>query len=381
MWKKLLSFFKYNDWYLIINALLLMIFSLVALYSLQINVAQPNYTFFNRQLIFVLAGLVIFFFSSAVNFKVWSDYYKILFGSSIVLLLIVLVIGVRIRGTSGWLEFLGQTFQPAELVKIVLIIWLAKFFTLKSKHPHLIRDILVSAVFSGILIGLILLQPDFGSAMILAFTWLGMVLLLPIKRRFLIGLLAVILIFGAIFWLFVFQTYQKDRLLTFIHPQSDPLGSGYNVQQAIVAIGSGRLIGRGLGLGSQSQLNFLPEQQTDFIFAVIAEELGLVGAGLVLILFLSLILRVYYNAKETADHFGHYFGLGAVILLLVQIFVNLGMNLGIAPVTGITLPLISYGGSSLFSVLIILGIINSLHIRNRKFLFTSNRTSEPHLDI
>lgn len=376
MGKKLLSWLKYNDWYLIINIILLMIFSLAILYSLQINVSQPNFTFFNRQLVFAGAGLIAFLLVSLLNFRVWSDYYKIIFVLSALLLLVVLLLGVKIRGTTSWLAFFGQTFQPVELVKIALIVFLAKFFTLHSKHPHLIRDIFISALLSGILIVLVLLQPDFGSGMLLGLIWLGMVLLLPIRRKALVMMFIIILVFATVFWLFIFQDYQKERFLTLLHPQTDPLGTGYNVQQSIVAIGSGQLIGRGLGLGSQGQLNFLPEQQTDFIFAVISEELGLVGAGMVLLLFLSLLLRIYKNAKETADHFGHFLALGAMILLLIQVFVNIGMNLGIAPVTGITLPLVSYGGSSLLSILIILGIINSIHIRNRKFLFTSAKTTE-----
>ncbi|HLC64269.1 MAG TPA: FtsW/RodA/SpoVE family cell cycle protein, partial [Patescibacteria group bacterium] len=223
---------------------------------------------------------------------------------------------------------------------------------------------------TGALIVLVMLQPDLGSAMILFFIWLVMVLLLPIRKKtvFIIFLIIVVLAAGA--WFFLFKDYQKDRLLTFIQPQLDPLGAGYNVRQSVVAVGSGQLVGRGLALGSQSQLNFLPEQETDFIFAVIAEELGFVGASLLLILFFSLLVRLYRIAQQTRDDFGNMLALGVITYLTVQTFINMGMNMGIAPVTGVPLPLVSYGGSSLLSVLIALGIVLNIHLKNRSTMFS-----------
>jgi len=370
MFKRLFILTRGYDWYLIINVILLMIFGLAALYSLQINVAEPNFVFLNRQLIFVGLGLVLFFLMSQISFRVWGDYYKVILGTVAFMLIVVLIVGISIRGTTGWLEFFGQTFQPVELAKIALIIFLAKFFTSRGKQPKLLTDIFISGLITGALIVLVMLQPDLGSAMILFFIWLVMVLLLPIRKKtvFIIFLIIVVLAAGA--WFFLFKDYQKDRLLTFIQPQLDPLGAGYNVRQSVVAVGSGQLVGRGLALGSQSQLNFLPEQETDFIFAVIAEELGFVGASLLLILFFSLLVRLYRIAQQTRDDFGNMLALGVITYLTVQTFINMGMNMGIAPVTGVPLPLVSYGGSSLLSVLIALGIVLNIHLKNRSTMFS-----------
>jgi len=350
-----------------------MIFGLAALYSLQINVLEPNFFFLNRQLTFVGIGLVLFFLISHISFRVWGDYYKMVLVIVCLLLLIVLIAGINIRGTTGWLEFFGQTFQPVELAKIVLVIFLAKFFTARGKEPRLITDVFISGLITGVLILLVMLQPDLGSAMILFLTWLIMVLLLPIKKKTFFIIFLIILVLAASAWLFFLKDYQKERLLTFIQPQRDPLGSGYNVRQSVVAVGSGQLIGRGLAVGSQSQLNFLPEQETDFIFAVIAEELGFVGAGLVLVLFLSLFLRIYKISREIRDNFGNLLAMGIIIYLTIQTFINIGMNMGIAPVTGIPLPLVSYGGSSLLSVLIALGIVLNIHIKSRSSMFASEK--------
>ncbi len=373
MFKRLFIWTRLYDWYLVINIILLMIFGLAALYSLQINVLEPNFFFLNRQLTFVGIGLVLFFLISHISFRVWGDYYKMVLVIVCLLLLIVLIAGINIRGTTGWLEFFGQTFQPVELAKIVLVIFLAKFFTARGKEPRLITDVFISGLITGVLILLVMLQPDLGSAMILFLTWLIMVLLLPIKKKTFFIIFLIILVLAASAWLFFLKDYQKERLLTFIQPQRDPLGSGYNVRQSVVAVGSGQLIGRGLAVGSQSQLNFLPEQETDFIFAVIAEELGFVGAGLVLVLFLSLFLRIYKISREIRDNFGNLLAMGIIIYLTIQTFINIGMNMGIAPVTGIPLPLVSYGGSSLLSVLIALGIVLNIHIKSRSSMFASEK--------
>ncbi len=369
MLRKFFSVFRYYDWFLTINILLLLVFSLAILYSLQLNVARPNFTFFNRQLVFVILGLVLFWLISTVNFSVWSDYYKIIFFLTVVLLGAVLATGITIRGTTGWLEFFGQTLQPVELAKVALLIFLARFFSLKGQAVRFIKEIVFSGLASGLLIFLVILQPDFGSAALLLLIWLGLIFLLPLRPKILLGILAIILILALAGWSFFLADYQRDRLLTFLNPQADPLGAGYNVRQAVVAVGAGQLLGRGLGLGSQSQLNFLPEQQTDFIFAVIAEELGFLGAGLVVILFFILLLRIYLVAENSGDQFAYFFCLGLLILLLVQVLINLGMNLGLAPVTGIPLPLVSYGGSALLSMMLALGIVQSIQVRNRQTLF------------
>ena len=367
--KRFFGLLKYFDWYLVINTILLMIFSLATLYSLQLNVNNPNYTVFHRQLIFVALGLVLFFLISSINYRTWGDFYKVIIIATLIIMAGVLFLGVTIRGTSGWVRFFGQTFQPVELAKIGLIIFLAKYFSIHGQNPKIFKKIGLAAIPVMALVLLVVRQPDLGSAMILFLTFLGLVFLLPLRKKHLLTILVIILVLGTVFWLFFLQDYQKDRLLTFVQPQRDPLGTGYNVTQAIVSVGSGRLFGRGLGLGSQSQLNFLPEQQTDFIFAVIAEELGFVGSGLLLLMFFSLFMRIFWIARATSDNFGQLFALGILIYLSLQTIVNIAMNMGMAPVTGIPLPLVSYGGSSLLSVLIGLGIVQSLYIKGRQSIF------------
>jgi len=354
------------DWYLIINILLLMFFGLAVLYSLQMNVVSPEYTNFYRQVILAIVGLALFFGVSLINYHVWGDYYKFLLIIIIILLLGVFVAGVTIRGTRSWLSFFGQTIQPVEFAKIIMVLFLSKYFLLKAKGPELFKNVVVSGLISAGLVVLVVLQPDLGSAMILFLTWLVFILLLPIPKKKLMVIFFAIIFMIIISWFSVLKSYQKERVMVFLNPQADPLGTGYNVTQSVLAVGSGELFGRGLSLGSQSQLNFLPEQETDFIFAVIAEELGLVGSGILLALFLSLFLRIYRIAKRYSDDFGSLICYGIMTYLVIQTFINIGMNIGIAPVTGIPLPFVSYGGSSLVSSFIALGIIHSVYLQNNK---------------
>ena len=377
MIKRLLLWLSYYDWFLIACGSALTIFSLVILYSLQVNVDQASFNPASRQWIFAVLGIIGFFVLSAVNFRFWADYYKIILIVSAVLLIAVLFIGLKVNGATSWFLIFGQRFQPVEIVKLGLIIFLAQFYALHGHHRHhLIKDLIFAGFFSALLVGLVMLQPDFGSAILLFFIWLGMSLFLPLKGKTIAIIFAILLVCGGLFWQFFLQDYQKDRLLTFVDPGRDPLGSGYNIRQSMVAIGSGHLLGRGLGAGSQSQLNFLPEQQTEFIFAVIAEELGFVGAGVVLLLLFGMLWRLYVIGKKTQDNFGHFFILGSMAVMSAQIFVNIGMNMGIAPVTGVPLPFMSYGGSSLLSTWLLLGIANNIYIRSKTALFSGVQENE-----
>lgn len=369
MFKRVLNQLGEFDWYLINNILLLMFFGLATLYSLQINVPEPDFATFYRQLAFVGAGLALFILISLTNYRFWGDYYKLLLIGIVILLLGVFVIGTTIRGIKGWLPFFGQTIQPVEFAKLILVIFLSKYFTLKAKGPALFKGIFVSGAVTLALVILVALQPDLGSAMILFLIWLLFVLLLPLPGKKILSLFILIILIFTISWFTMFKPYQKERMLVFLNPQADPLGAGYNVTQAVLAVGSGKVLGRGLALGSQSQLNFLPEQETDFIFAVIAEELGLIGTGLLLLIFFSLCLRIYKISKDYSDNFGNLLAIGILIYLVVQVFINIGMNMAIAPVAGIPLPFVSAGGSSLVATLIAMGIVHSIYLHNKKLLF------------
>jgi rod shape determining protein RodA len=209
-------------------------------------------------------------------------------------------------------------------------------------------------------------QPDLGSAALLIVTWLGLVFLLSFKRKYIIGLLVILLAISFISWSFILADYQKDRISTFINPQSDPLGSGYNVRQSIIAIGAGELWGRGIAQGTQSQLRFLPESHTDFIFAVIGEELGFVGVIAVITAWLFIFIRMYSLGTRTRDNFSSIALAGFVIIIGSQVIVNIGMNVGLLPVTGLGLPFVSYGRSSLLATFIAFGIIMNIGRSVRK---------------
>ncbi|MBU1131415.1 rod shape-determining protein RodA [Patescibacteria group bacterium] len=369
MFKRVLNQLGEFDWYLIVNILLLMFFGLATLYSLQMNVAEPDFAALYRQIIFALAGMALFILVSLTNYRFWGDYYKLLLAGIVVILLGVFITGTTIRGIKAWLTFFGQTIQPVEFAKLALVIFLSKFFSLRAKTQPLLKNVFISGTATFILVILVALQPDLGSAMILFFIWLFLVVLLPLPGKKLIGLFIIIALIFTLGWFTMLKPYQHQRILVFLNPQADPLGSGYNVAQAVLAVGSGEVLGRGLSLGSQSQLNFLPEQETDFIFAVIAEELGFVGAGLLLLLFLSLCLRIYQISRKYSDNFGNLLALGILVYLMVQIFINIGMTMGMAPVAGIPLPFISSGGSSLVSILMAMGIVHSIYLHNKRLLF------------
>lgn len=362
--------FKRIDIFLSINVLLLVFFGLAALYSLQINVPNADFKIFKNQLFYAILGLVIFFSFGYFGYNFLGDYYKVFYTLGIIILILVLVIGVNIKGTRGWFNLFGFTFQPVELVKVFLVVFISKLFTKNLGKYSNFSLALISGVYLLPLLGLVVWQPDLGSALVLLGIWLGYVFVLPGKNKAIIisllglGAVAIVLI------LLNLKPYQKDRLLTFINPQRDPLGAGYNVTQSMVAVGSGGLWGRGLSYGSQSALNFLPEREADFIFAVIAEELGFVGAGVLLALFVWLFMGLYLAGIKTRDTFGYFVLVGCLIYLIIQTFVNIGMNIGIVPVVGLPLPLVSAGGSSMLATCLVLGFAHSVIVRNKQLYFS-----------
>lgn len=358
--------FRSIDWPLLGAISVLMFIGLVLAFSISTNPVSPDPALFRKQLVYVLIGILLFIFFSTINYRLWMVYSKVIYLGCILALLGVLVIGVTIRGTTGWISFGITTFQPVELVKIGLIFFLAKYFSDHGRHFFLWRHTIVSGLATFALVGLVIRQPDFGSAIVLAGIWFLMLLVVGIPRKHVITLITIFLIAAAIGWMFVLKPYQKDRVMTFLNPQLDAQGVGYNVRQSIIAVGSGQIIGRGFGLGSQSQLKFLPEAETDFIFAVLAEEFGLIGALTLLAGLLFLAYRLVATAQRTQDNFAAYSALGLASLLSVQSFINIGMNIGLAPVTGIPLPFLSSGGSSLVSLCIAFGIMSNIMYDTRQ---------------
>jgi len=274
-------------------------------------------------------------------------------------------LGRTLNGSTGWFVVGGFAFQPVELMKVALMVALALYFSERAKRRFGWHDLCMSGGLVAIPAVLLILQPDLGGAALLMGTWAIMVLFAGIRPSQIFALLSGVALVAAVGWFFVFQQYQKDRVMTFIDPSLDPLRTGYNVTQAKIAIGSGGFLGRGLGDGSQSQLRFLPESQTDFVFAVIAEELGFIGVVLLFCAFMVLLWRMLVVARMARDTFGAYLCIGTFSVILVEVTVHIGANVSLMPATGVALPFVSYGGSSLLFSLVFLGLVQSVAIRLR----------------
>ena len=345
------------DGVLFVLSFLLLLVGLAALYASS-RVRPEVVTLFNHQLIGAGLGLIVLVLAAAVDYHTYRSWSKVLYVFALVLLVLVLLFGRTINGTTGWFRFSGISFQPVELVKFIWILVLANY--LSRVGPPLNLGKTVAVVLLGLPpIGLILWQPDLGSVLMMVITTAVLLFAIPKPRRWW-AVVAAVLIVVALVGTFFLKPYQKNRIATFLNPQADPLGSGYNVTQSIIAVGAGGWWGRGLGLGTQSQLSFLPEQHTDFIFASIAEELGVVGSLLVIGLWIGVLGRIWWLLRRLRDDFAVLIALGIGGLLLVQVVLNIGMNLGLAPVVGITLPLVSYGGSSLIATMGAIGILQNL---------------------
>jgi rod shape determining protein RodA len=315
--------------------------------------------FFTRQILWVVIALVIFFGLSLLDFTFLRRTRVIiwLFVLSVGLLLSLLLFGTVTKGAQSWLSFGFFNVQPAEVIKLVLILLLAKYFSRRHVEIKNIRHIIISGGYAFVAFLLVLVQPDFGSALIIFMIWFGMVMVSGISKKhllfvFLLGALT----FGGM-WTAVLQPYQKDRVMTFLNPLQDIQGTGYNAYQSTIAVGSGQVVGKGIGYGTQSRLSFLPEYQTDFIFAAFAEEWGFVGVLILFILFGIVLWRILDNANKGATNFETLFGLGLAILIMSHFIIHVGMNIGLLPVTGITIPFMSYGGSHLLVTFAGLGIL------------------------
>jgi len=362
---RIILYLKNYDWILFFSVLLLISFGLVEIYSIALASGGNDLANFYKQFTFAGIGLMILFVVSFFDYNNYNSFNNFLYFSGFLLLLGVLFFGKTVRGTQGWYDFLGFSLQPVEFAKIVLIIFLSKYFSVSNALVKPMTTLVGSGVGTGVLVFLVMMQPDFGSALLLIAVW-GMFLLFSgIKKQYLLILLLIGFVIFSSGWLFFFKDYQKQRLLTFVKPTENSLEEGYNIEQAIIAIGAGGLSGRGVGFGSQSQLKFLPEAQNDFIFAVIAEELGFLGVCLILAFFLVFFLRIFKIARNSNNSFGTFFLLGMGGLIFIEMFINIGMNVGLLPVVGISLPFLSYGGSAVIASLILVGIAENINIQSK----------------
>ncbi|MBI4437566.1 rod shape-determining protein RodA [Candidatus Uhrbacteria bacterium] len=351
------------DWLLLLAVFTLLLLGLSAIYSVELSQEASTFLHMKKQVVAALVGVAIFLSLALSNYKLLQNYSLALYCLCTGLLVLVLIVGETIRGSTGWFVLGGVSFQPVEIMKVSLVITLSTYFARRAVRPLSVRSLWQSGLMTLLPVGLVLLQPDFGSASVLLGTWFIFLLFVGMPWRAIVSMVLLMAVLFGASWLFLFADYQRSRILTFFDPSVDPLGQGYNVAQAIIAIGSGGWLGSGLGFGTQSQLKFLPESQTDFIFAVIAEELGFLGVMLVLVSFAFVFYRLIRHAAHAHDDFTSYLVLGCGTIFFLQFFVNIGMNLGVFPVTGIGLPWVSYGGSSLMVMLALVGIVESIAMR------------------
>mgnify|MGYP003423119776 FL=1 len=319
--------------------------------------------FFSHQLIWIAVSFVVFFIFSYIDFRFLkrTEVLVTIFCFFSGLLLLLFVAGHTANGAQSWFSFGGFSFQPSDMMKLVVILMLAKYFSRRHVEIENFKHIFISGLYALIPFVLVFLQPDFGGAMIIFFIWFGMALVSGISKRHLLLVVGIAGVVFAILWGFVFEPYQKARINNFIQPLSNIQGSGYNVYQSTIAVGSGQITGKGVGFGTQSRLKFLPEYQTDFIFAAFAEEWGFVGVILLFLLLGLIIWRILHIALLGATNFEILYGLGLAIYFMSHFIINIGMNLGIMPVTGITLPFMSYGGSHIMTEFIGLSILMGMN--------------------
>ncbi len=318
-----------------------------------------------------LLGLVCCVFLAFYDYEFLASKYLYIIGIDVFFLVLVLLVGTGAEevGGNSWIRFGPIGIQPAELVKIGFILSFA--FQL-DKYKERINEfpvVLCALCHIGVLVFLIMQQPDFGTTMVFVAIFVAMIFMAKISWKYILSAVGAVIVAFPVFWFFIFKEYQKNRILTFLNPELDSQMSGYQVMQSKTAIGAGQIFGQGLYNGILTQNNFLPAKHTDFIFAVACEELGFLGALLILALIAFIVLRCFYIAYHARDHLGAFIAIGVGTMLLVQSFENIGMTIGLTPVTGITLPFLSYGGSSMVTNLIAIGLVLNVRMRHKNLNF------------
>lgn len=339
------------DWKILFPVILLSILSLTTLLSI-------NQTLFGSQIIFILLGMVGYILFSWLDYRLFRRFSIQIYAISALLLFMLLFIGSQVRGATRWLEFMSFRIQFSEILKPFFLLSLAAWLS-QSEEIFSMRHFVVT-LFASFLVGLLIfLEPDLGNALIYIVVSFLLLFYVGFPLRYFVVTILIGIVMLPFGWFFL-RGYQKERIISFFSPHTDPQGISYNVIQAIIAVGSGELFGRGLGLGTQSQLRFLPERHTDFIFATFSEEFGFIGAVVIIILFAAILYRIFVIAQRSQDGFGKLFAMGCFLLVLYQGFMNIGMNIGVVPIAGVTLPFMSYGGSSLLANFILLGVLSSV---------------------
>ncbi len=355
------------DFVLLFAAIGIIIYSLIVISSAtHVNTpGEERYWFVQRQGIFALLNVIIAILFLNFDYRGLAQYGKQLYIINLIMLAAVMLFGHAALGAQRWIQIGPISLQPSEFSKLIMIICLASILENRVGQLNSLSDLLPIAAYIGVPFLLVLKQPDLGTSLVFMAIFFGMVIIAGIRWKILFGLCIAGIASLPLLWQFL-KDYQKMRIMVFLDPNVDPLGSGYHIIQSKIAIGSGLLFGKGLFEGTQSQLNFLPENHTDFIFAVVGEELGFVGAVVLLLLYLIIFWRGFQIAKDASDTFGRLLAVGITSMLAFHVLVNVGMTTGIMPVTGIPLPLMSYGVSALTTDILAISILMNIYMRKQK---------------
>lgn len=359
--------FKFYDLPLLVVSGLLLSVGLAVQYA--ISLGEGDLSIFTRQAIYALGAVLVFFLLANYNYQRLAKDNRVLYPILIITLIYLLLFGDPIRGSSSWIDFGLFQLQPSELAKMIVGIGIARWLYVNRGQINSWRNLTITFLYAALPGGLVFLEPDLGSASIIMSIWFGLILISPIRRIYIVVLLVIAVAVAGLGWQFVLRDYQKQRIQVFLQPDLDPRGQGYNVRQAMIAVGSGQLFGRGLGQGVQSGLKFLPEKHTDFVFAAASEEVGLIGSGSILVLFILLLYRLVLIMKRARDDLAVYIVGGVFFLFLSQVVINIGMNIGLLPVTGIPLPFMTAGGSSMLVTAIALGVVQNIAKQSRVLRF------------
>ena len=359
-----------TDLTLIVAVAAIVVMSLVIIGSAtHVNTpSEERYWFVQRQGISIIVDIALGVFLMNFDYKVLQRYGNYFYVFNLVLLVLVMLIGQTALGAQRWIILGPISIQPSEFSKLIMIIALAAMLEKRGGKIRTISDLAPIAAYVAVPFVLVLKQPDLGTSLVFLAIFFGMVFVAGIRLRLLVGIFGIGLAALPVVWHFL-KDYQKMRIMVFMDPNVDPLGAGYHIIQSKIAIGSGMLFGKGLFGGTQSQLNFLPENHTDFIFSVVGEELGFVGCAVLLLLYLIVLWRGIRIAQNASDRFGRLLAVGITSMIAFHVLVNVGMTMGMMPVTGIPLPLMSYGVSSLTTNIMAIAILLNIQLRRQKLLF------------
>ncbi len=359
---------KKLNWSLIVTITTLLIIGLINLYSISHRAHSTTTHLFYLQMIWILLGSALFFCISFINYHFLVRTAYILYGINFIFLIMVYFFGRAFGGSKRWLDLELFNYQPSETLKIILIFILARILSAKRSWRSMnITELIKPLLLIGLPVLFIIFQPDLGTALITLIITSSLIIFAKVQKNILLFSLLFILCVSPVAWHFLLKEYQKNRILTFISPGRDPRGTGYNIIQSKIAIGSGQIFGKGFQKGTQSQLEFLPERHTDFIFSVLSEEHGFIGSIVTILLFLFLIILGFYTAFQSKDKEGVFLCAGMSFYIFWHVFINIGMTMGLLPVVGIPLPLLSYGGSGMLTTMVALGVISS--VSYRRYLF------------